>query len=172
MIHQSLMRMTRVVIILFFLFCLVLACRHRIKTYENNMGIDPAVIAQIDTPNYTTIGWIDTIRNFGVAKEGDSVSFGFRFKNTGEGALFFSEVIPSCGCTIADYPRAAVMPGESGEIMATFKSIGNTGIIYKEIITTSNTSNKIKQRLVFKGEVRGSLSRPSQNIEPLKEAEH
>ena len=150
--------MNRIILSLFFSFCFLLACRDKVKTYENDLGIDPAVVAQIDTANYTTIEWMETVKDFGIAKEGDSVFVTFRFKNTGRGELYISEVLSSCGCTVADYPRHAVLPGESGEIKATFNSHGNTGFIHKEITVTTNTSNKIKQLPSFKGEVRDSLS--------------
>src|ERR1700704_835090 len=139
--------MSRFIAGLFFFFSFFIACRNKVKTYENNLGIDPAVVAQIDTANYTTIEWIDTVKNFGVIKAGDSVFVKFRFKNSGDGVLFLSEVLPSCGCMVASYPRQAILPGEPGEIKATFNSHGNIGFIHKEITVTSNTSNKIRQVL-------------------------
>ena len=145
---------------LLLLFGLFAACHNRVNTYENNLGIEPSVIAQIDTPNYTTIKWEDTLQNFGMAKAGDSIFVNFRFKNTGNKALFISEVYPSCGCTVADYPRQAIMPGESGELKATFNSHGIKGFVHKDITVTTNTSNKLKQLLLFTGEVRDSLPPP------------
>jgi hypothetical protein len=137
-------------------FCLN-ACHNTTNTYENNLGIEPGVIAQIDTANYTTIEWKDTVRNFGIVKEGDSVFIKFRFKNTGGKVLFLTKVQPSCGCTAADFPRNAILPGKEGEVTAAFISRGHPGFIHKTIMVTSNTSNRINQLLSFIGEVKDSL---------------
>lgn len=134
------------------------ACHNTINTYENDFGIKPSVAAQIDTINYTTIKWEDTVQNFGTIKEGDSVFLKFRFKNSGDKVLFVSAVQPSCGCTIVDYPQEAIMPGKGGEIIATFNSKYHPGYIHKTIMVTTNTSNRIKQILSFIGEVKDSLN--------------
>ena len=133
------------------------ACHNTINTYENNLGIKPGVVAQIDTANYTTIEWEDTVRNFGIIKEGDSVLLRFGFKNTGDKALFLTTVQPSCGCTVVDFPQYAILPGKGGEIIATFNSRYHPGYIHKTIMVTTNTSNKIKHLLSFIGQVKDSL---------------
>jgi hypothetical protein len=133
------------------------ACHHSIKTYENDLGIQPSVIAQIDSANYTTIAWYDTSQNFGSIREGDSVFMKFKFKNTGTKALFLTSVQPSCGCTVADYPRQAITPGGGGVLTATFNSRYHPGYIHKTITVTSNTSNGINHLLSFKGQVNDSL---------------
>ncbi|HET6995928.1 MAG TPA: DUF1573 domain-containing protein, partial [Chitinophagaceae bacterium] len=95
---------------------------------------------------------------FGKVKRGDSVFISFRYKNSGDNSLFISEVLPSCGCTIASYPKKPLFPGEEGELKAVFDSHGYKGIVHKEIVVTTNTSNKIKQSIAFKGEVVDSVS--------------
>lgn len=129
------------------------ACKNKINTYQNKYGINPSSLAGIDTANYTKIQWEDTLKNFGIIKEGDSVLIKFKFKNTGETVLYILEVLPACGCTVADYPRNAIMPGEGGDIIATFNTIGQTGNVTKNIMVKTNTSNKILQKLEFTGEV-------------------
>jgi hypothetical protein len=146
------------------LACLVIAgffnsgCHNTVNTYENNLGIDPGVLAQIDTANYTKIEWEDTVKNFGIVKEEDSVFIKFRFKNTGDKALFLTKVQPSCGCTVANYSRQAILPGKGGEVTAIFDSRDHPGLIHKTITVTTNTSNGTNRLLSFTGEVRNSLS--------------
>jgi hypothetical protein len=149
--------MSKLIACLIIIVSFLSACRNTVNTYENDLGIKPSVIAAIDTPNYTKIEWVDTAVNFGILKEGDSVFVKFRFKNTGDKALFLTEVEPSCGCTVADYPKHAILPGEGGELTATFNSRGHPGFTHKTIIVTTNTSNRIKQLLLFTGEVKDSL---------------
>jgi len=133
------------------------ACHNTINTYENRLGIKPSVIAQIDTANYTTIEWEDSIRNFGIVNEGDSVFIKFRFKNTGNKALFLSAVRPSCGCTVVDFPKNAILPGKGGQVTATFTTRDHPGYIHKTIMATTNTSNSTNHILSFIGQVKDSL---------------
>jgi len=121
--------------------------------YQNDFGINPATLAQIDSINYTTIEWINPVKNFGVIKKGDSVLIKFRFKNTGVHPLFLSAVRPSCGCTVPHYPGEAIMPGEENELIVNFYSVGQADTIYKTILVTSNTFNGVKHMLTIKGRI-------------------
>lgn len=150
--------MTKIIIAWSGILCFLVACKSRVRTYENDLGIDPAVVAQLDTPHYTTIKWIDTVLDFGKAKRGDSVFISFRFKNTGNNSLFISQVVPSCGCTVASYPHKPMFPGDSGVLKAAFDSREYKGQVHKEILVTTNTSNKINQLIAFKGEIVDSIS--------------
>lgn len=121
--------------------------------YENKLGIKPARLAQIDTVHFTTIQWIEPIKNIGTMQEGDSAILQFKFKNTGVHPLFIVEAIPSCGCTIPAFPEAAIMPGDDGILIVQFKTAGQAGDVHRSIIVTSNTSNGAKHTLLFEGKV-------------------
>jgi hypothetical protein len=96
----------------------------------------------------TTIQWIDSVRNFGKINEGQKLSVSFRFKNTGDKPLVIQSVHPSCGCTVADYPREPIAPGEEGEITGEFNSEGRQGENHKEITVYTNTATHT-HNLVF-----------------------
>jgi hypothetical protein len=129
------------------------SCKNKINTYENTLGVRPSALAEIDTANYTKIQWEDTFKNFGSINEGDSVLIKFKFKNKGKTVLFILEVVPSCGCTLTDYPRNPILPGDQGIITATFNTQGHPGNITKSIMVKTNTINKRVQKLEFSGEV-------------------
>lgn len=137
----------------------VFACKNNSRPYENSMGIKPGTLAQLDTIHYTTINWLDSSKDFGTVKEGDTVYVKFRFQNTGKHPLFLTDVHPSCGCTVADYPKDVFMPGKGGEVTASFFSSTHPGFIHKTVIVSSNTSNGIKHQLSFSGQVIDSLKR-------------
>lgn len=44
----------------------------------------------------------------------------FKYKNTGDKPIKITQVQPSCGCTTAAPPKDPIIPGGSGEIVATF----------------------------------------------------
>lgn len=140
-------------------FCLLSSCKDKSPNnnspYENSLGINPATLAQIDSINYTTIEWDSLVKNFGTIIYGDSVLIRFQFRNTGVHPLFLSAVRTSCGCTVPDYPKNAIMPGEENELVVNFHSIGQADSIHKTILVTSNTTNGIKHLLTIKGDVKG-----------------
>src|SRR5437870_9123303 len=73
-----------------------------------------------DTTNYTTIKWIDSLKNIGTVEAGKKAEIKFRFKNTGAKPLFIISAEPGCGCTVADYPKEAIAPGGEGLITAAY----------------------------------------------------
>jgi hypothetical protein len=102
----------------------------------------------------TTIQWLDSVRNFGNINEGQKLALSFRFKNTGDKPLVIESVTPACGCTLADYPKQPVQPGEEGEITGEFNSEGRQGHQHKEITVKTNTPART-QNLIFEVDVTG-----------------
>lgn len=88
----------------------------------------------------TTIEFEKTIHDFGTLKSGESVSYTFKFTNTGQKPLLISNAKGSCGCTVPKYPRTPIPPGEKGEIQVTFNSKGKKGKQHKSVTLTANTS--------------------------------
>src|SRR5690606_30074092 len=82
----------------------------------------------------------DTVHNFGRVYEGEEVMHEFAFTNTGKKPLLISGVTTSCGCTVADYPKEPVLPGESGTLKINFKSTGQTGYEEKSVAVQTNTA--------------------------------
>lgn len=106
---------------------------------------------QVD-PNATSIAFEKTIHDFGNLKEGASVSYTFKFKNTGNKPLLISNAKGSCGCTVPSWPREAIAPGDSGEIKVTFNSRGKHGKQHKSVTLTANT-DPANTRLYIKANV-------------------
>jgi len=131
------------------------SCRNAVQTYENNLGVRPVVLAQIDTANYTVINWKDSVQDFGIVEEGESLKIKFTFENIGKTGLFVLEARQACGCTNLQYPEGIILPGGKGEVTATFATSGQqAGIVFKKIYVKTNTSNSMQHTLVFKGEIK------------------
>ncbi|HNP22304.1 MAG TPA: DUF1573 domain-containing protein [Panacibacter sp.] len=130
-----------------------ISCSSDENPYQNNLGIEPSLIAQMDTANYTTILWEDTLVNIGRIKTTDTARIKFRFKNTGNKPLFIITVAPSCGCTVADYPKEPIQPGKEGVVTASYKWNGQLGELKKTISVRTNTSNQAYHKVAFVGEV-------------------
>ena len=77
--------------------------------------------------------------DFGTIKQGDNVSYDFKFKNTGEADLTITSARGSCGCTVPEYPKTPIKVGESGTIKVSFDSKGKRGETSKTVTIMCNT---------------------------------
>jgi hypothetical protein len=102
-----------------------------------------------DSARYTTIQWLDSIKDFGTIAEGQKVEVAFRFRNIGATPLVITNVRPSCGCTIAEQPMQPIAPGAEGHISATFNSEGHAGVNRKTLFVTANTKGSQNYSLHF-----------------------
>lgn len=77
----------------------------------------------------------------------------FTFTNVGTAPLVINQAIGSCGCTVPQYPKAPIAPGQKGEIKVTYNGAGQTpGHIKKGI--TVRTNGKVElTRLYIEGEM-------------------
>lgn len=87
----------------------------------------------------TTMSFENAMHDFGVIKQGSKVEHNFKFTNTGSNDLIITNAKGSCGCTIPEYPKEAVKPGEAGEIKVSFNSDGKSGEQTKSVTITANT---------------------------------
>jgi hypothetical protein len=130
-------------IAIFIMFVLFSSCSSR-------SGKEPEIPANlVENPN-TASGKADPdklpkiefekdFHDFGKIIQGEKVTFGFKFKNTGKSLLLISSVSTSCGCTVSDYPKEPIQPGESGKIDVSFDSEGKRGPQNKTVTVFANT---------------------------------
>lgn len=84
---------------------------------------------------------VKPVYNAGKVVLGEVVEAKFTVKNTGEHPLILGEVTPSCGCTVPDWTKDPIPPGESGYIKATINTKGfGYGPLTKRVTVTSNTT--------------------------------
>lgn len=78
------------------------------------------------------------LHDFGRLSAGESISYGFHFRNTGNADLVISSCSATCGCTVANYPKDRIAPGGEGYVTVTFKSAGKAGQQYQEVTVITN----------------------------------
>lgn len=102
--------------------------------------------------NATEITFEHNMFDFGTINEDDLVNHKFKFKNTGKNPLLITNASASCGCTVPNWPKEPIAPGQSGEIDVTFNSAGKPNHAEKTVTVTANTTptNTI---LLIKGNV-------------------
>jgi hypothetical protein len=67
----------------------------------------------------------------------------FTFTNKGEAPLVISQVKTSCGCTVANYTKAPILPGKTGEIEVVYDT-KRLGTFHKSITVMSNAEETQK----------------------------
>lgn len=90
--------------------------------------------------------------DFGEVTEGDVVEGTFKVTNAGKSDLVITSATATCGCTVPEWPKDAIKPGETADIKFTFNSRGRQGKQTKSITLKTNTE-KITEILRIKGTV-------------------
>lgn len=80
------------------------------------------------------------LHDFGQLIDGEKVSYSFKFTNSGNAPLIITNAKGSCGCTVPNWPKDPISPGETGTIDVTFNSSGRIGRQNKAITLTANTN--------------------------------
>ena len=95
-----------------------------------------------ETP-ITTYKFDKTNHDFGFIALGYEYKHTFTFTNTGTEKLVFTSVRGSCTCTVAEYTKKAIEPGETGSITVKFTPGMPLGEQTKYVKVTANTKRKI-----------------------------
>lgn len=98
-----------------------------------------------------TFKWGKTQYSFGKIPQNKPAKATFSFTNEGNEPLIITQATGSCGCTVANYPKEPIMPGQKGEVTAIYNA-ANLGSFHKTVTLTSNSA-QAKTVLSINGEV-------------------
>ncbi len=86
----------------------------------------------------------------------------FNFKNTGNEPLQITHAKGSCGCTIPEYPKEPIFPGESAEIKVRYDTKRDTGKPFVKKVTVSTNEPSGQARvLTIRGTVLKRTAEPA-----------
>lgn len=92
--------------------------------------------------------------NFGKFSEKEPVvSCVFAFTNVGEQPLVINQAVASCGCTVPEYTKTPIQPGEKGEIKVTYNGTGKFAGHFKKSITVRTNGAVEMTRLYIEGDM-------------------
>ena len=97
-----------------------------------------------------------TTHDFGHFTEDKPVSYKFVFENTGNEPLVIQQAISSCGCTVANFTKSPIKPGEKGEINVTYNGKGKMPGRFKKVITIRTNASNSLARIYITGEMEES----------------
>ncbi len=130
------------IITLMVLSLLVFSCKENATNKINKEKLSVAKERdnqiKVGTPR---IKFDKTEHDFGTIKEGDIVETIFKFKNTGKSELIITSAKGNCGCTVPEWPKEPIMPGESGQIKVKFNSSRKPNLQQKQVTLITNTSD-------------------------------
>lgn len=86
----------------------------------------------------TNIALSESQFDFGKIKKGDQKHHVYEVTNTGENPLVISQVKPACGCTVPDYTKEPILPGQKGKITLNFDSSNFDGLVNKQAEVYAN----------------------------------
>jgi len=93
----------------------------------------------------------EVLHQYGEIPEDSDGSCTFTFKNLGDEAIVINRVRSTCGCTVPEWPREPVEPGDTGQIRVVYNT-ASQGSFYKSIYVYSTAANS-PVKLQVKGKV-------------------
>ena len=107
----------------------------------------------------TKIKFKKMVHDFGRLKEGEKREFDFEFTNTGKEDLYIEDCKGSCGCTVPEWPKEAIKPGQSASINVKFDSTNKEKDQEKSVTITANTEPEITTVIKIKAYVESSAAK-------------
>ena len=143
------MKNKKVCLILIASFVLLTSCKKNevetikvndIATLKKNINQETTLRVVPVDGKYPVMTFGKTEHDFGIIEKESKVAYTFEFRNTGEADLIITNAVGSCGCTIPEYPKGAIKPGESGKMKVSFNAVGKQGQQQKTVTITTNTA--------------------------------
>lgn len=115
------------------------------------MSFQESGIKNVQTLQVTLTGiiWKNNTVEIGEIPQGKPKEILFEFTNTGNKPIRIQEVVPTCGCTTADYSKTEIQPANTGYVKAVFNA-ANVGA-FSKTIKVKMIGDEEPTALTFKG---------------------
>ncbi len=107
---------------------------------EPNINIDSQedMVKEAQSKPLTNLVLSEAQFDFGKIKKGDQKEHTYEITNMGKNPLIISQVKPGCGCTVPDYTKEPILPGQKGKITLKFDSSNFDGLVNKQAEVYAN----------------------------------
>ena len=109
-----------------------------VRYMVNDLTEQPVAVNAWQGPT-ATIHFEEMEHDFGWVLQDSENAYVFKFKNTGNEPVIIESATGSCGCTVPDYPRHPILPGEESEINVVYKPGKQEGHQLKTVTVIANT---------------------------------
>lgn len=113
---------------------------------------------------FASMNFDKTEHDFGNIMQGDKVETIFTFTNDGDVDLVITSAKGSCGCTVPEYPKTPIKPGEKASMKVSFNSSGKKGHNKKSVAIQANTKKGV-EKLIITADI--ALD-PNKKVQPRK----
>lgn len=113
------------------------------------------VTSETPKPDSSILVFVRTTAELGILSEDDAPrSVEFPFRNGGSDPVVITQVKTTCGCTIPEYPREPIRPGDTGIVRVTFHPKGHPGTLHRSVrVCTTEVSGRTETVLNLVGNV-------------------
>lgn len=115
------------------------SCKDKAAAKVQAQNVEEAAVRDAAANQFPMMTFKETSFDFGTIKQGEVVQHTFNFTNTGDIPLVITDTKTSCGCTVPVWPREAIAPGETGELVVKFDSRGKKNMQNKSVRIIANT---------------------------------
>jgi hypothetical protein len=123
------------------------SCKDKASDKVKEENVATAASRDAESGKFPAIKFDETQFDFGTIDQGTHVEHVFKFKNTGEAPLMIVNAKSSCGCTIPEYTKAPVAPGDTGELLVKFNGSGRNQVS-KTVTLTTNTKEGTEKLMI------------------------
>ena len=117
----------------------------------------PAQAVQTTQPTtQDSIKFEKIVHDYGTIAQGADGNSEFKFTNKGKSPLILSNVKASCGCTVPEWPKEPIAPGQTGSIKVKYNT-ATVGAFNKSITVNSNALNNTVML-----QIKGNVTPPKQ----------
>ena len=131
------MKKSILVVALLSVFAFV-SCKDNAADKVNEENVTAAADRDADAGKFPKVEFEESSYDFGTIDQGTHVEHLFRFKNTGDAPLMIVDAKSSCGCTVPEWTKDPIAPGDSGELLVKFNGSGQNQVS-KTVTLTTNT---------------------------------
>lgn len=125
------------------------SCKKNAADKVKAENVEEASVRDAQEVVYPTLDFDEKTHDFGTIDEGEVVEHTFTFTNNGNAPLVITNARGTCGCTVPNWTKEPVAPGETGEMLVKFNSRGKRNQQNKSVNITANTESG-KERLQIK----------------------
>jgi hypothetical protein len=140
--------MKNIILFYYILLLVVFSCSNP-SAKEKSLPLPAHKMAEQESrADMAVIDFKKTSHDFGKVEHGEVLEYTFVFTNTGKSDLVIYAASASCGCTVPEYDKNLIAPGQQGKVKIVFNTRGFRGAQSKTITITSNASNAVMNLFV------------------------
>lgn len=124
------------------------SCKDNAADKVNEENVAAAADRDAESGKFPEMKFEEGQFDFGTIDQGTNVEHVFKFKNTGDAPLMIVNAKSSCGCTIPEWTKESIAPGDSGEMLVKFNGSGQNQV--SKTVTINANTKKGTETLTIK----------------------